>query len=462
MMSRCTRMHKQIRYVFSGGKLAADALQRLETHLAECARCQEIYAQEQALTTLFRRSFAPYHAQKEAILVRLRASVQAATQEPIVPSVSWWSMYRKVWGPALVVVGMLLLVLLPVYFKQVSQLVLVKAVRGTGIFYLSPGSIQWLPVQEGTKFPLGSQLTTNRWSQAELHLGGSTRIWINENTYVHLSQDKSGGLFLQQGELFIQQPHLKIQAFRQVRTPAGVVIPVGTSYDISVLDTGITRVAVVLGRVRLSNAVGAVVIPAGYQAEAEVTQQKAPSLPVAIDTSAVCRWVETFREVTRYPRQTREQLAYEAIRLGNQYYQEQDYYAALTSYQRSVAWEPELASGYYGIGRSYYRLNRYGQAMSAYSQALRLDPTLNDARYQLILCLIKLERFTEARRQAEWLVHQVPTDHGYAIILAEVYRHLGYLEIAEQWYRYGLTLSPCAECIQIAHTGLAEIARKRK
>ncbi|MDI6784827.1 MAG: tetratricopeptide repeat protein [bacterium] len=458
-MRQCARIRKHIRYVLSGGKLPEKELRQLQTHLASCSRCREIYDQEQELNTLFQLGFAPYHAQKEVILARLRASLQVVTRDTIVPSVSWWVAYRRVWVTALLIVGVLLSVLLSVLFKQLPQPVLVKAVRGTGVFYLAPGSSQWIPAQEKTRLPSGSQLATNRWSQVELRVGKHTQLWLNQSTQLQLSQNIPIILFLQNGELFITQPQIK--TLQQVRTPAGVITPVGTSYDIRVLENGITQVAVVVGQVQFSTATGSVVIPAGYQSQARVGQQTSPSSPARIDTSAVTEWVDKLKKVTRYSLKRREQLTKEAITLGNKYYREKQYYAALTTYHRATELMPDWASGYVGIGNAHYHLKQYDETVIAYMQALALNQQLNEARYYLVLSLMKLGQYAEARPQAEWLVKQVPNDHAFSIVLAEISRELGYLNEAEQWYRHGLTQSPCEICMRTAQKGLEDIAQKR-
>jgi len=458
-MRGCRRTRTQIRHSLMGLPLTEEETQQMQTHLAVCPQCRQIYEQHQRIDAVLYTVFEPYRAQQEEIIARLTQRLYAVKTEEMVLSIPWWRAYRRVLVPAMIILCVLLGIFLNLLYKPFSQKMVIKEIRGSGVFSLVSGSTQWVQVHEGTRLPLDSQLATNQWSQVELQAGLGSHIWINRNTNIQISENLPLALSIEKGELFIEQ--LRLKTISQIKTPAGIVTPIGTSYDIRVAKNGDTQVSVIAGKVELANIIGTVTIPVGYQSEAGVKQLTPPSTPTQIDIAAIKEWVDKFKRATQYSKKTREKLAQDATILGKKYYNEQRYYDSLTAYRNVAELVPDRATGYSGMGIAYVELKQYNDAMTVCYQALALDSTLSNARYYLVASLVELGRYTEAKPHAELLVKQVPTDHAFSIILAEIYRHLGKLDEAERWYRYGLTQSPCDICTQIANKGLEDIARKR-
>ncbi|MFB3895337.1 MAG: tetratricopeptide repeat protein [bacterium] len=375
-------------------------------------------------------------------------------------SMPWRYTYRRILKPAIISLCILLIIAIGLWYQSTSTQIVVKHMLGSGTVAKIPQNEQWISAKPRMSLPLGSRLMTNQWSKVELHAGLGTQVWVNQDTKISIANNKPVSIAIEKGELFIAQWRLK--SIDQVKTPAGIVTPIGTSYDIRVADNGNTQITVTDGKVNFTNKIGNVIIPAGYQSEADAKQITVPSTPTRVDTSSITDWVDASKKIIHYSNKTRKILAKEARALGLEYYNAQRYYDSLTTYQYAVELDPEKSSGYSNIGIVYVKLKQYKNAIVYCETALMLDSTVYNAnaRYNLVVSLVELGKYNEAKIHAEILVKQVPTDHAFSIMLAEIYRHLGYFEDAERLYRYGLTQSPCADCTQIAKKGLDDIANK--
>jgi hypothetical protein len=458
-MRGCRRNRTLIRRYLMELPLTQEESHQMQTHLAICP--QKIYEQHQKVDVVLHTIFEPYRNRQDEVVTRLTQRLYATKIEDMVLSIPWWYTYRKVLTPVIISICILLTITLSLWYQSISQRIVIKQTLGSGMVSLSPSSKQWVQVYEGVRLSAGSQLSTNQWSKIELQVGLGTHLWINQSTIILISRNQPLALEIEKGELFISQWRLK--SIYQVRTPAGIVTPIGTSYDVRVAENGDTQITVTAGKVRFANMTGAVIIPAGYQSEAGVKQQMLPSKPMRIDTAPITNWVDKFKKVILYSGKTRENLAKEASALGLKYYNERRYYDSLTAYRNVVELVPDRAAGYSGMGIVYANLKQYNNAIIFCQQALTMDSTYKNAnaRYYLVVSLVTLGRYAEAKPHAEILVKQVPSNHAASIILAEIYRNLGYLDDAERWYRYGLTQSPCGECIEMANKGLKDIAIKR-
>ena len=66
---------------------------------------------------------------------------------------------------------------------------------------------------------------------------------------------------------------------------------------------------------------------------------------------------------------------------GNAYYFQEDYYAAITVYQKSTNFNPRLAKAWYNWGVTLEALGQHENAKLKYQRALDYDPSLTKARY---------------------------------------------------------------------------------
>jgi len=468
-MRGCKSIQKLIRRSIQDEIISEQDRQRIVQHLEQCPRCQQVYRQEQRVDTILATMLSPTSLQFDLSEEQARRTAQRAMQGPqaepsLLASWRYYTPPRYVWVSALLVMLILIISTVTSLYLYSTQPMLVSAAVGSGIYRLAPGTTQWQLISSGTRIYEGDSLKTNQTTRIEIRQGSRVNLLVNQNTRIYFPTQATalGFLNLEQGEIYVEL-RAKPSNKYQIVTPAGEVTPFGTTVDIRVDEHRKTTIAVLNGQAQFKNQAGSVVIPAGHgsQAEFKEGQVTPPTVPEAIDTSIVTRWVDTFRQLKKYPEKTRLKLAADAIRLGNELHDAQRYYDALTSYRRATELVPEGANGYMGMGIANFKLQRYQAAISAYTSALTLNPTLHSARYYLILSYLNVNRAIEALPHAEWLVKQLPNDHKFAIVLGEVYRHLEKLDNAEQWYRYGLTLSPCEECRQTANQGLKQIAQKR-
>jgi tetratricopeptide (TPR) repeat protein len=446
-MFGCYTTRKIIRRYLLGDKLTDPESQQMYTHLAVCSKCKKIFEQELELDNILKQVLAPYRLQKDLapeVLARIESPIlQQKTPIASRAGSSWRVSLRPAFGIAI----LFLIIIISVisynsYFRYSHQLI-VNNLRGDGVFYLPEGSSQWLPVKPGARLDAGTELMTNKWSQVELRSKSGNQVWINRDTRIQITAETSHNIFIAKGELYVNEIK-KIDSIR-VKTPAGIVDPIGTSFDIQVAENGMTLVAVIMGQVQFINAAGSA----------------PPTSKNISDPESITKWVNEFKEVTRRSLQTREQLARDSMLLASKYFEAKQYYDSLTSYQLVTELEPDWSEAYYGVGRANYELNLNEPAQTALETAVNLNPKYETARYYLILTLLRLGKDKEALPHAELLVQDIPTEHTYSTILARIYLHLGNLNDAEVWYRYSLTQSPCVECMREAKEGLAIIATRR-
>ncbi|MDI6784240.1 MAG: tetratricopeptide repeat protein [bacterium] len=468
-MRGCKSIQKLIRRSSHDEIISEQEQQRMVQHIAQCPRCQQVERQEQRVDTILATLLSPTSLQFDLSEEPARRTAQLAMQEQQAePSLfASWRSYtppRYVWVSALLVMLILIISTVTSLYLYSTQPMVVSAAVGSGIYRLAPGTTQWQLISSGTRIDEGDSLKTDQITRIEIRQGNRVNLLVNQNTHISFPSRATalGFLNLEQGEIYVEL-RAKPSTRYQMATPAGEVTPFGTTLVLQVDEHRKTTVAVLTGQVRFKNRAGSVVIPARHGSEAEFKEGHvtAPTAPETIDPGKVIHWVDTFRQLKKYPEKTRLKLATDAIRLGNELHNAQRYYDALTSYRRATELAPDWANGYMGLGIANFRLNRYQAAISAYTSALTLNPSLHSARYNLILSYLNVNRAMEALPHAEWLVNQLPNDHKFAMVLGEVYRHLGRLDDAEQWYRYGLTLSPCEECRKMANQRLEQIAQKR-
>ncbi|MFB3896053.1 MAG: tetratricopeptide repeat protein [bacterium] len=462
-MFGCKKTRKSIQLYLLGEKLTDPELQQMYTHLAVCPKCKKIFEQELELDNTLKQVLAPYRLQKD-----LTPEVIAHLGVPIAQhkvSVSerirfpWQVSLRPVLGIAILVFLMVGSVILYNHNYRYSHQLIVKTFRGDGGSYLPEGATEWQPIKVGTRLNAGTALATNKWSQVELRSMSGNEVWVNRDTRIQVTNATSHNVYMAKGELYVNEFNGN-NAIR-VKTPGGIVDPIGTSFDIQVAENGATIVAVMMGRVQFVNAAGSAVIPALFLSMSEAIQHTPPTSKNISDPESITKWVNEFKEISRRSLRTRAELVHDSMLLGSKYFDAGKYYDSITSYRLVTELQPDRAAAYFGIGRAYYELKQNESALEALETAVNLDPKAAIGRNYLVLTLLRLERYKEALPHAELLVQEVPTEHTYSVILARIYLRLGNLNDAEVWYQYSLTQSPCVECMREAKEGLAIIATRR-
>ena len=76
-------------------------------------------------------------------------------------------------------------------------------------------------------------------------------------------------------------------------------------------------------------------------------------------------------------------LAQNAFEQGNQYYQKENFQAAISSYESIINSGKESAEVYFNLGNCYYKLHKVGPAVYNYEKALLLNPNDQEIKTNL-------------------------------------------------------------------------------
>lgn len=76
-------------------------------------------------------------------------------------------------------------------------------------------------------------------------------------------------------------------------------------------------------------------------------------------------------------------LAQNAFEQGNQYYQKENFQAAISSYESIINSGKESADMYFNLGNCYYKLHKVGPAVYNYEKALLLNPNDQEIKTNL-------------------------------------------------------------------------------
>ncbi len=203
--------------------------------------------------------------------------------------------------PVRILVGMLLTVVLlgPLPVQGVSAaptmpVASITSVLQTGLL-LRGGSSHALAATPFTPLYTGDHLRTGVGQHASILLRDGSQFLLNQNTDLGIAFPV---LHLYHGEIFGRVPHTGV-LHAVVGTDAAVAAVEGTQFDISVGLTGgsaHTVLTVVEGSVRLSNALGSVLVGAAQQAMAD--PNRAPSQPVVVPLVGIIRWTSQVRLIS--------------------------------------------------------------------------------------------------------------------------------------------------------------------
>ena len=81
------------------------------------------------------------------------------------------------------------------------------------------------------------------------------------------------------------------------------------------------------------------------------------------------------------------------VNLGNAYFGQKKYSAAIAQYKKAVRIQPDEAMIYYNLGAAYSSNNNDEQAVAGYLKAVELDPDIGDAHYGLAIGYYRLKKY---------------------------------------------------------------------
>jgi tetratricopeptide (TPR) repeat protein len=84
------------------------------------------------------------------------------------------------------------------------------------------------------------------------------------------------------------------------------------------------------------------------------------------------------------------------ISLGNAYFGQEKYIAAIEQYNKAVQVEPDEALIYYNLGAAHSNNDNHEQAVVAYLKAVEIDPTIGEAHYELAFEFYQLGNYNMA------------------------------------------------------------------
>lgn len=146
------------------------------------------------------------------------------------------------------------------------------------------------------------------------------------------------------------------------------------------------------------------------------------------------------------------------IMLGNEYFKQRDYRAALEKYQRALAINPDYDLATINLASAYRSMGNYDAAVVGYERYLAKDPNNAYVIYQLGELYLDMDRLDEAEQtftRAIALDERVASAENALGVVA--YKR-GQYDKAEQHAKAALAISPDAK---LAHHNLALIAEQR-
>jgi tetratricopeptide (TPR) repeat protein len=162
------------------------------------------------------------------------------------------------------------------------------------------GAADWTPAARGTSICLGDAIRAQRYSRATLRLPDESLIRVDQNSTLTLAEpvDGVGSLLkLLRGVIHVISRDPRSLRFSTPHVNAGLK---GTEFDIRVDDTQQrTTVAVLEGKVEVTNAAGRIDVPSGFVATARGGEMPAATvIPEPID---LMRWAGYFPAILDGP-----------------------------------------------------------------------------------------------------------------------------------------------------------------
>jgi len=81
------------------------------------------------------------------------------------------------------------------------------------------------------------------------------------------------------------------------------------------------------------------------------------------------------------------------VNLGNAYFGEEEYDAAIEQYKRAVRIKPDDGTLYYNLGAAYSNKEDYEQAVAAHLRAVEIEPKMSDAHSGLAIAFYRLKKY---------------------------------------------------------------------
>jgi len=139
-------------------------------------------------------------------------------------------------------------------------------------------------LKAGDKLPAGTTIRTGREGRVTMLTRQGAEFTLNANSELALARDRRAA-DLRRGEIYC---HNRRHEIARIETAAGRITLLGTALDVAVQKPTEVAVTVVSGQVRLANAHGEAVVPAGRRTM--LVASRAPQEGTAVDTASATSW----------------------------------------------------------------------------------------------------------------------------------------------------------------------------
>ncbi|MCK5361005.1 MAG: glycosyltransferase family protein, partial [Gammaproteobacteria bacterium] len=128
--------------------------------------------------------------------------------------------------------------------------------------------------------------------------------------------------------------------------------------------------------------------------------------------------------------------------LGCAYYEQDDYYAAITAYKKALDIDPESQETLFNLGTVLFKNKEYEEALHIDNQALKINKEWPPLLVNRANAFYKLTRFDEAIADYKAALRILPNYKPALISLAGTYRRMGDLDTAVSWFDRVISSEP--------------------
>lgn len=123
---------------------------------------------------------------------------------------------------------------------------------------------------------------------------------------------------------------------------------------------------------------------------------------------------------------------------------QENWYAALTWFQKATEKNLDFAEAYYNLGDTYVKLNRWKEAIKAFKQVIRIKPDFARAHLDLGVAYFNLDRYQDAIESCKESIKIKPEDSEAQFTLGAAYHQLNLYQDAIEAYKQAIRVNPDA------------------
>lgn len=128
--------------------------------------------------------------------------------------------------------------------------------------------------------------------------------------------------------------------------------------------------------------------------------------------------------------------------LGNIFHKQENYVAAAYNFRKALSINSQNAMLHTYLGINQHHQNQLAEALQHFERASEIDPTNSLNEYQKAIVLQSMQREEEALEILLQLNRMVPKEAPIHINIGKIYKKLGKLDLAMQYFTQALDLDP--------------------